>query len=117
MELAARVCEETEKFYLEMWGKPHTKGRIFTRYMNEVLDECERLPMDKSVPLKEKLQIIRTYAQDELVQKRGDEAVLPYLDYRILWFFLRRKRIKCVYLLCVIRRAVVVFVHKMRRKG
>ena len=58
--------------------------------LNEVLDECEKLPMDKSLSVLEKLDVIRSYAQDELVQKRGDEAVLPYLDYRIIWFFLKR---------------------------
>ncbi len=117
MELAARVCEETERFYQEIWGSRHTGGRIFTRYMNEVLDECEKLPADQSLSYKEKLQVIQTYAEDELVKIRGDEAVLPYLDYRILWFFLKRKKIRCVYLLCVIRRGIVEVVHKMRRKG
>lgn len=117
MELAARICDETEKFYREVWGHPHTGGRIFTRYMNEVLDECEKLPMDKSLSVPEKMDVIRSYAQDEMVQKRGDEAVLPYLDYRILWFFLKRKCVRCVYLLCVLRRGVVTVVHKIRRKG
>lgn len=117
MELAAKVCEETEKFYQDVWGQPHTDGRIFTRYMNEVLDECEKLPMDKSMSVKEKLAIIRTYAQDGLVQSRGDEAVLPYLDYRILWFFLKKKMVRSVYLLCAVRRGIVVIVHKIRRKG
>ncbi|MBR5509664.1 MAG: glycosyltransferase family 2 protein [Lachnospiraceae bacterium] len=117
MELAAKVCQETERFYQEVWGSLYTGGRIFTRYMNEVLDECEKLPADQSLSYKDKLQVIRTYAQDELVRMRGDEAVLPYLDYRILWFFLKRKKIRCVYLLCVIRRGIVVVVHRIRRKG
>ena len=117
MELAARVCEETERFYQEVWRSPHTGGKIFTRYMNEVLDECEKLPADRSLSYREKLQIIQTYAEDKLVRTRGDEAILPYLDYRILWFFLKRKKIRCVYLLCVIRRGIVMVVHKMRKKG
>lgn len=115
MELAGYICEETETFYQEMWGSPHTGGRIFTRYMNEVLDECEKLPSDKSLSLREKLQVIRTYAEDDLVRRRGEEAVLPYADYRILWWFLKRRMVFSVYLLCVLRRAVVVIVHKMRR--
>ncbi|MBS6396811.1 MAG: glycosyltransferase [Clostridiales bacterium] len=117
MELAARVCEETERFYKEMWGKPHEGGRIFTRYMNEVLDECGKLPADRGMSYGEKLAVIRGYAHDPLVESRGDEAVLTALDYRILWFFLKRKMTRTVYLLCILRRMAVVFVHWMRRKG
>lgn len=120
MELAKRVCRETERFYEELWEAAATAdghGRIFTRYMNEILDECEKLPSDRSRTWKEKLSAIRAYAEDEWVENRGDEAVLLYPDYRILWFFLKRKRIRLVYALCVLRRAVVVVVHKMRRKG
>ncbi len=134
-ELARRICEETERFYEEMWGS-HQAGfwgdqrvrlpeeaaaeghaRIFTRYMNEIMDECEKLPADRSRTLQDKLQVIRTYAGDDWVKRRGDEARFAYPDYRILWFFLKRGRIRSVYLLCVLRRAVVWFVHRMRRKG
>lgn len=119
MELARRICEETERFYEEMWDKKTTAEghrRIFTRYMNEVMDECEKLPADKSRNFREKLGVIRTYAEDGWVQKRGSEARFLYPDYRILWFFLKRKMIFTVYLLCVLRRAAVVLVHRMRRK-
>lgn len=127
MELARKVCEETECFYEELWGSARREdckknasdghGRIFTRYMNEIMDECEKLPGDKSQPLRDKLSVIRSYAKDEWVQERGDEAKLPYPDYRILWFFLKRNMACAVYALCVLRRGVVLLVHKMRRKG
>ena len=126
-ELARRICEETERFYEEMWGSRRGglpeeaavggHARIFTRYMNEIMDECEKLPADRSRPLRDKLQVIRTYAGDDWVRRRGDEARFTYPDYRILWFFLKRGRIRSVYGLCVLRRATVWFVHKMRRKG
>lgn len=121
MDLARRICEETERFYDEMWAdkKVALEGhaRIFTRYMNEVMDECEKLPSDKSLSIRDKLQSVRAYAEDDWVQSRGGEAVFPYTDYRILWFFLKRKMSVMVYLLCVLRRAVVVIVHRIRRKG
>lgn len=116
MELARQICQETEAFYEQTWGSPHEGGRIFARYMNEVLDECEKLPMDKSLSYKEKLQVIHTYAQDAWVRERGDEAVLAYPDYRILWCFLKRDMPRTVYALCVLRRFLVVIVHKIRRK-
>lgn len=95
-------------------GNAH--ARIFTRYMNEVMDECEKLPADKSLPLREKLDVLRSYAEDGWVQRRGGEALFPYLDYKILWFFLKRGMCRTVYALCVMRRAVVGIVHGIRRK-
>ena len=115
-ELAKRICRETEDFYERQWGEPCRDGRIFTRYMNEVLDECEKLPADKSLSVREKLQVIRAYARDGWVRKRGDEAVLMYPDYRILWFFLKRDMPRAVYALCVLRRMAVAVVHGMRRR-
>ena len=118
--LARRVCEETEQFYKETWGEPGVQeayAGIFTRYMNEVFDECEKLPIQKDMPLKEKLSAIRGYAMDSWVRQRGSTAVLTYPDYKILWFFLKRRMTVMVYLLCVLRRAAVLVVHRMRRKG
>lgn len=123
LELARRICEETEKFYEQVCRETDKERRqrghrrIFTRYMNEVMDECEKLPADRSVGRREKLEIIRSYAADVWVRERGKEALFTCLDYRILWFFLRRKWIRSVWLLCMLRRQVVRVVHEMRRKG
>lgn len=122
MLLAKRVCQETEDFYEQMFENQEAARResghrrIFTRYMNEVMDECEKLPADRSLSLKEKVRAVRGYGEDPWVKERGDEAVFAYPDYRILWFFLRRQRAGMVYGLCVLRRALVVLVHRLRRK-
>ena len=49
MELAERICRETENFYEKTWGTPCKDGSIFLRYMNEVMDECEKLPDDRTI--------------------------------------------------------------------
>ena len=90
--------------------------RIFTRYMNEIMDECEKMPTEKSLTRREKMQVIRFCAEDRWVRERGCEAIFLYPDYRILWFFLHRRQAGMVYLLCVLRSAVVRAVHFMRRK-
>lgn len=114
LKLARRICQETEAFYDRHWGR-EGHGRIFTRYMNEVMDECEKLPADRSLGYGEKLSVIRSYAEDAWVRERGEEARYPYLDYRILWFFLRRRMAGSVYLLCVLRRLLAGLVHRIRR--
>lgn len=120
LELARRICEETERFYDRHWGergeeKRAGHARIFTRYMNEVMDECEKLPQDRSLTRREKIQILCSYASDPWVCGRGDEAVFLHMDYRILWFFLKRRMTGCVYLLCVLRQVLVTAVHRFRR--
>ena len=85
--------------------------------MNEVMDECEKLPKDKTLTYQEKLQVIENYAKDFWVRTRGDSAVFLYLDYRILWYFLKRKQVRMVYLLCVLRTFVVDILHRIRRRA
>lgn len=122
LDLARRVCGETEAFYDQVCREEdegrRIRGhrRIFTRYMNEVMDECEKLPADRSLDRREKLEVIRSYGEDAWVRERGAEALFTCPDYRILWFFLRRKMVRTVYLLCVLRRMIVRVVHDMRRK-
>lgn len=115
LELAKLVCRETERFYEERWGS-RPDSRIFTRYMNEILDECEKLPSDRQMRLGEKLEYIRMCARDPWVSARGSQARLKLADYRILWFFLRRDMPRMVYVLCVLRRWAVALVHEMRRR-
>ena len=116
LELARRVCEATEAFYEKTWGEHCPNGQIFTRYMNEVLDECEKLPLQKELSYQEKIETIRQYAQDDWVRTRGGEARLPLTDYRILFPFLRNNRPRMVYALCVIRNWLVTIVHWIRRR-
>lgn len=116
MELARLVCEKTERFYEETWGRPDGEDRIFARYMAEILDECTKLPSDKEPGRGEKLKIIRAYAADDWVKSRGRRAPLRYLDHRILRYFLVRDMPGMVYALCACRRAVVTAVHHIRRK-
>ncbi len=116
LELARRVCRETEEFYERTWQEMDCTGRIFTRYLNEVLDECEKLPADRNLSWKEKRRTIHAYAGDEWVQSRGMEAKLELPDYRLIWAFLRRDLPTAVYVLCALRYAVVRLVHRLRRR-
>lgn len=115
MELAARICRETEHFYETTWGEPCRDGSIFFRYMNEVMDECEKLPEDGSCSYHEKLKILHGYARDPLVRTRGSEVRFSYMDYRIIWIFLKRDMARTVYGLCVIRSLLVKVLHEIRR--
>lgn len=122
LKLARRLCEETEAFYDAHWGAqagPGARaehGRIFTRYMNEILDECGKLPADRSLSVGEKLRTVRSFADDAWVRERGAEAVCSSADYKVLLFFLRRRMTGTVYMLCVARHLFVTFLHWIRRR-
>lgn len=122
LALARRVCRETENFYEQICREKDERRRsmghrrIFTRYMNEIMDECEKMPVDKSLSRKEKIEFIQSCAEEAWVRKRGCEAVFLYPDYKILWFFLYRKQAGMVYLMCVLRSVIVRAVHLIRRK-
>lgn len=115
MELVERICRETENFYEKTWGTPCEDGSIFLRYMNEVMDECEKLPDDRTLSYREKLEILHGYAKDSLVKNRGSEVRFTYPDYRILWIFLKRDMVRTVYGLCVVRSLLVKGLHEIRR--
>ena len=115
MELAERICRETENFYEKTWGTPCKDGSIFLRYMNEVMDECEKLSDDRTLSYREKLEILHGYAKDPLVKNRGSEVRFTYPDYRILWIFLKRDMVRTVYGLCVVRSLLVKGLHEIRR--
>lgn len=117
MALARRICEETEAFFEETWSEPCRDGSIFTRYVSEILDECEKLPADRSLSCQEKQRIIHSCARDEWVRTRGQEACLTLPDYKILWYFLRRDMPRMGYALCVLRRPLVSVLHSVRRIG
>ena len=114
MELAERICRETENFYEKTWGTPCKDGSIFLRYMNEVMDECEKLPDDRTLAYREKLEILHGYAKDPLLKNRGSEVRFTYPDYRILWIFLKRDMVRTVYGLCVVRSLLVKGLHEIR---
>lgn len=115
MELAAYICQKTEDFYKKTWGEPCRDGSIFLRYMNEVMDECEKLPDDRTISIRDKLRILHSYAQDPLVRSRGTEVRYELLDYRILWTFLKKDMAWTVYGLCVVRSLLVRALHEIRR--
>lgn len=88
---------------------------LYTLY-EEVLDECEKLPLQKKLSYQEKIETIRQYAQDDWVRTRGGEARLTLTDYRILFPFIRNNRPRMVYALCVMRNWLVTIVHWIRRR-
>lgn len=85
--------------------------------MNEVLDECEKLPLQKELSYQEKIETIRQYAQDGLGENPWRRS--NGLPLRITGYYFRFSEITDpeVYALCVMRNWLVTIVHWIRRRG
>lgn len=107
LELAKRIWQETSKFYQELAGREDESGIINARLIQEVLDDVESLPFDRSRSRKEKLSAIEAYCKDPVLKKAGRNAALSALDYRIIHVCMRRGWKCFVYGLSVMRACLI----------
>ncbi len=113
LELAKRIWRETSEFYQNLTGTQDESGVINARLIQEVLDDVESLPFDKSRTKREKLAVIEGYCSDQELQDVVSCVNMKALDYRAIHFCMRRKWKHLTYLLCVLRGILV----QMRRKN
>lgn len=104
--IAFRLYRETTDFFAKLsiddGNMPATKVVI------ELLDDLEGLAFDPSMDKRAKLQMIRRYREslDEL-KEAGRKPHLEQLDYRVIFWFFKRKCTKTVYFLIQIRGLIV----------
>jgi len=113
LELAKRIWRETSGFYQELAGHEDRSGVIHARLIQEVLDDVEGMPFDRSRTQREKLAAIRGYCRDPELQKAGEHAALSAPDYRLIHGCMRRGWARGAYLLSVLRS----WVFRMRLMG
>ena len=114
LDLAKLVWREAERFYRELTGHGDESGIINARLVQEVLDHAESLPFDREMVYGEKLAQLVQYSKDEELRQAGRNVALRQADYRLLHFFLRRGRVRTVYLLCVLRAQAVRLLRTVR---
>lgn len=103
LELAKRIWRETSEFYEKQAGHEDESGVINARLLQEVLDDVESLPFDHSKSRREKLRAIEAYCMDPELQRAGENAALPALDYRIIHHCMRHGWRNLAYGLSVLR--------------
>lgn len=107
MENSQLLYRKVRDFCEEVYGSGQTGGVLESKLLTEFMDEIEGLAFDRGLKYNEKLQIILKYytGYDKVENKKEIRLDLP--DYRILYFFFRRKLLNCTYLLSVVRAWVV----------
>ena len=103
LELGKRIWREASGFYQDLAGHEDESGVINARLIQEVLDDVEHMPFDRSRGRKEKLAVIESYCLDPELRQAGNHAALSALDYRLIHGCMRRGWKRSAYLLSVIR--------------
>lgn len=107
MENAIYLYEQMQDFSRRRYGTTKSEGVLETRLMSEFLDEMENLAFDGGMRAREKLEVIRRYysGYERIRDKKVIRPVL--LDYRILYFFFKRRCFRIMFLLILLRGLVV----------
>lgn len=107
LQIAERICEETKSFYRELSGLEDGFGVIEARFVKEVLDDILNLPFQADSSKAEKLKLIENYMSYPYLEKINRHLPLGQLDYKIVNFFLQRKKKHMIYALTYLRKGVV----------
>lgn len=107
MENAWLLYSKMQEFCQVIYGNTGSGGILESKLLTEFMDEIEGLAFDKELKYKEKIQIILKYYSGYDKVENKNVIRLGLLDYRILYFFFRRKLLSCTYLLAVVRAWVV----------
>lgn len=108
LEIALRVCQSVQAYYEKITGADELHPVIAGKFVMEFLDDCERLPFDRELPFREKIQTIKRLSANEKFRAAVCMAEVTVLDYRILRWCFAKNMWMLVYPLCVLRKGVVV---------
>ena len=107
LSLYKEVCERLGQMYKEL---PKKQSVLDSKLVVEFLDDVEGLYFEKGMSHKEKTGIIREYEQalKELLSDHPARSIeLTLLDYKIIYFFLKRRLTGITWLMICLRGIVV----------
>lgn len=110
LEIAFRVCQRVQAYYGKLTKASQLHPVIAGKLVMEFLDDCERLPFDKSMAKREKLQMTRNLANHKEFMAANQIAQVTAPDYKILQWCFGHGLWRLVYPICVLRKSVVVAV-------
>ena len=108
LEIASRVCESVQNYYKKITEDEKLHPVIAGKFVMEFLDDCEKLPFDKTTPKAEKLQMIQKLAENPEFTEAVKIAEVTAPDYKVLqWCFINGMH-RLIYPICILRKGVVV---------
>ncbi|MFA9376693.1 MAG: glycosyltransferase family 2 protein [Lachnotalea sp.] len=136
-QIAVRLCEAVKEYYVSLIKgnkeelnekeKLNKKNKISEeeldikikhgnqviqkRLMLEFLDEIEGMAYDKTLSKTHKLAIVDKYMYDYYIQEANKEIGTIQIDYKIINYFLKRKKKHMVYAMIYIRKWLLNLLH------
>lgn len=116
MENAFYLYERMQEFCSRLYGSSESGGVLETRLLTEFMDEMEALAFDTALSAAEKKESIRKYygGYERIENKQSIRLTLP--DYRILYFFFKRRQYSLMLFLIQIRAVVVRMMRRNRKE-
>lgn len=121
IQTAFCLYDAVHDFCVDIWGKAQANETsiLSTKVAVEFLDAMEGLAFETELKRKEKLEIIQTYCEawrkmeDKIDALTKVQANLHLLDYKIIFYFFTREKIKSTYLMIVLRGIIVKWIRRV----
>ena len=117
IDTALLLYQKSKAFFEGLYGKAQYHF-LAVKVMVSFMDDLEQIGDLKGVTLAEKKELIRTYADattDFLTKENVHKIRLPLLDYRIIYFFLKKRMFYTTNLMISLRTCVVKLVRKGKK--
>lgn len=108
LEIASKVCARVQAYYEKLTGKKELHSIIAGKFVMEFLDDCEKLPFDKTMSKTEKTGMIRNLSNHQEFMEANRIAEVTALDYKVLQWCFNHGMWRLVYPICVLRKVIVV---------
>ncbi len=108
LEIALKVCDGVQVYYEKISKDRKLHPVIAGKFVMEFYDDCERLPFDRQMTKKEKLQAIKKLSINQRFMEANAIAKITVPDYRMLQWCFRHGMWRLVYPLCSLRKWVVI---------
>ena len=115
LKLTLEFYEEVKKAFAKLYTSQMGSKILRDKLVSEFLDDVEGLAFEKSMSKNEKKQLIGKYqdALQTIVKEAGKDGIsLQLLDYKIIYYFMKRKQTGMTYLMVCLRGLVVKLLGK-----
>lgn len=116
IDMALLLFEKSKAFFEELYGKVDVtflKEKVMTTFLDEIemIGFAKGSRQEKMDTLKKYMKACNSFAQKEMVA----DIRMPLLDYRMIYYFIRKQKVRMTYLMVKLRSLVVRFVRSIKK--
>lgn len=114
LELTMRLYGEVKKAFGRIYPKQKVSRVVTDKLVTELLDDVEGLAFESGMRAADKKQVIRAYEKQlvMILQSEKRKIHLKLLDYKIIFYFMKKRQTNMVYLMVILRGILVRLLFK-----